>query len=428
MLLVIIFFFLFMFLGMPVAFAIGISGTVFFLQHMGEIPITTPIQLPLSQNLNFTLLAIPLFIFAGNLMNHAGITSRLINLATVLTGHLRGGLAHVSCVLSTLMGGVSGSAIADAAMESRILGPEMIKRGLPKGYAAGILSWSSLETPTIPPSIGLILFGTIAQVSVGRLFAGGIVPGLVVMVFLMISVAITSRIRNFPPQREKRASLKEIGSSVIQSIWALLFPVILLVGLRFGLFTPSEIGALCVVYAVVVGVLIYGDLSLKGFLEALRGSMVDIGATMSLISLSSIFTYGIVWENITELVSNIILGITNNPYIFLLIIMGLLIIAGCFIDATVLILMLTSIFYPIALKLGIDPVHFGLVFFMAAAIGNFTPPVGAAMYAVCSILDVSLGEYMKESWPFMIAVFAALLTIAFFPDLVLLIPNLIFGK
>ncbi len=417
-----------MFLGMPVAFAIGISGTVFFLQHLGEIPITTPIQLPLSQNLNFTLLAIPLFIFAGNLMNHAGITSRLIDLATVLTGHLRGGLAHVSCVLSALMGGVSGSAIADAAMESRILGPEMIRRGLPKGYAAGILSWSSLETPTIPPSIGLILFGTIAQVSVGRLFAGGIMPGLLVMVFLMISVAITSRIRNLPPQREKRASLKEMGSSALQSIWALLFPVILLVGLRFGLFTPSEIGALCVVYAVVVGVLIYGDLTLKGFLEALQGSMVDIGATMSLISLSSIFTYGIVWENITELVSNLILGITNNPYIFLLIIIGPLIIAGCFIDATVLILMLTSIFYPIALKLGIDPVHFGLVFFMACAIGNFTPPVGAATYAVCSILDVSLGEYMKESWPFMIAVFAALLTVAFFPDLVLLIPNLIFGR
>jgi tripartite ATP-independent transporter DctM subunit len=427
MLLVIIFFFLFMLLGMPVVFAIAISGFLFFLQHP-EIPITTPIQQPLSQTINFALLAIPLFITAGNMMNNTGITKRLIDLSVTLVGHLRGGLAQVTCVLSALMGGVSGSAIADAAMEARILGPEMIRRGLPKGYAAGALVYSSLEVPTIPPSIGLVLFGTIAQVSIGRLFAGGIIPGLLIMAYLMITVAITAKIRNFAPLREKRASAKEIASGFLKSIWAILFPVILLVGLRGGLFTPSEIGALCVVYAVLVGLLAYRELNFNNFMEALRSSVTDIGATMSLIAFSSIFSYGIVWERIPELISSFILGITNNPYVFLLILIGLLLIAGCFIDATVLILMLTSIFFPIALKLGIDPVHFGLIFVITCAIGNFTPPVGAAMYAVCTILDVTLEEFLRESWPFLVAVVLAVVTIIFFPDLVLFIPNLVFGR
>lgn len=427
MTLVVIFFFLFMLLGMPVVFAISISGFLFFLQHP-EIPITTPIQLPLTQTINFALLAIPLFILAGNMMNNSGITKRLIDLSTVLVGHLRGGLAQVTCVLSALMGGVSGSAIADAAMEARMLGPEMIKRGLPKGYAAGALVYSSLEVPTIPPSIGLILFGTIAQVSIGRLFAGGIVPGLLIMIFLMITVAITSRIRNFAPLREKRASVWEMIRSLGKGIWAILFPVILLVGLRGGFFTPSEIGALCVVYAILIGLLAYRELNIHSFLDALRGSITDIGATMSLIAFSNIFSYGIVWERIPELISNFILGITNNPYVFYLILIALLLVTGCFIDATVLILMLTSIFFPIALKLGIDPVHFGLVFVVTCAVGNFTPPVGAAMYAVCTILDVSLEEFLKESWPFLLAVTLAIITLVFFPDLVLFIPNLIFGK
>lgn len=427
MLIVVIFFFLFMLLGMPVVFAISISGFLFFLQHP-EIPITTPIQLPLTQTINFALLAIPLFILAGNMMNNSGITKRLIDLSMVLVGHLRGGLAQVTCVLSALMGGVSGSAIADAAMEARMLGPEMIKRGLPKGYAAGALVYSSLEVPTIPPSIGLILFGTIAQVSIGRLFAGGIIPGLLIMVFLMITVAITSRIRNFAPLREKRASIWEMITSFGKSIWAILFPVILLVGLRGGFFTPSEIGALCVFYAILIGVLAYRELNFHSFLEALRGSITDIGATMSLIAFSSIFSYGIVWERIPELISNLILGITNNPYIFYLILIALILVAGCFIDATVLILMLTSIFFPITIKLGIDPIHFGLIFVITCAIGNFTPPVGAAMYAVCTILDVSLEEFLKESWPFLLAVALAVVILVFFPDLVLFIPNLIFGK
>ncbi len=177
-----------------------------------------------------------------------------------------------------------------------------------------------------------------------------------------------------------------------------------------------------------VGIFAYRELNFKNFIEALRGSAIDIGATMSLIAFSNIFSYGIVWEKIPEIISSWILGITNNPYVFYLILIVLLLIAGFFIDATVLILMLTAIFFPIAMRLGIDPVHFGLIFVIACAVGNFTPPVGAAMYAVCTILDVSLEEYIRESWPFLLAVVLAIITLVFFPDLVLFIPNLIFGK
>ena len=222
MLLVAIVFIVFLFLGMPVAFAIGISGFLFFLQHL-ELPITIPIQVTISQTQNFALLAVPMFIFAGNLLNKAGITQRLMDLASVLTGHLRGGLAQISAVLSTLMGGVSGSCIADAAMECRMLGPEMVKRGYSRGFAVAVNVWTSLIVPTIPPGIGLILYGTVGQVSIGRLFAGGILPGLLLMFLFMITISYAAK-KRVSPEREHRASFREITKATSRSIWAILFP------------------------------------------------------------------------------------------------------------------------------------------------------------------------------------------------------------
>ena len=427
MVLVTIAFLLFIFLGMPVAFAIGISGFLFFVQNL-NLPITMPIQLALSQTQNFPLLAVPLFIAAGNLMNSGGVTRRLLDLSTVLTGHMRGGLAQVSVALSTLMGGVSGSCIADSAMESRILGPEMIKKGYAKGYIAAVIGWTSLIVPTIPPSIGLILYGTVGQISIGRLFAGGIAPGLLMALFLMITVSITSKKRGYLPEREKRASLKEMLISMWKNILALMFPIMLLIGLRFGLFTPSEVGALAVVYAFFVGFFVYKELTFKSVLDFLINSVSDIGAVMFLIALSGIFGYGIVWERIPEAIVNLFLGISTNPIILLFIIVVFLVLAGMFIDGSVLILMLTSIFLPIAEKVGIDPVHFGLIFVITITLGNLTPPVGAAMYAICSILDCSLKEFVKESVPFFIAILLVLIVLIFLPQFVLFIPNLLFGK
>ena len=427
MLLVTIAFVVLMLIGMPVAFAIGISGVVFFLQHP-ELPITIPLQQTISPTQNFALLAIPLFIMAGNLMNASGITEKLLDLASVIAGRMKGGLAQMSLALSALMGGVSGSAIADAAMQSRMLGNEMINRGMSKGFTAGVLSFGAILTPIIPPGLGFIIYGTIGQVSIGRLFAAGIVPAFLLWAALAITVSIVANRRGYPPARTTRATLPQIGGALRGGIWAILFPVILLAGLRFGIFTPSEIGAFAVIYAVLIGVLAYRRLKVASFRQALEGSLADVGAVMFLIALSAIFSYGIVLERVPELISGAILSVTDSFYGVLALIVLFIIACGFFIDATVLIIMLTPIFLPLVRSLGGDPVHFGVVFVVAATIGNFTPPVGAAMYAVCSILRVRIGDYTRESVPLMIAIALVALLLVFVPGVVLFLPNMLFER
>ena len=426
MLIVTIAFVALMLIGMPVAFAIAISGALFFVQNP-ELPFTIPVQVTVSQTQNFALLAVPLFILAGNLMNRSGITERLLDLASVLTGRLTGGLAQVSIALSALMGGVSGSAIADAAMQSRMLGEEMVKRGFTRGFAAGVLSFGAVLTPIIPPGIGMIIYGTIGQVSIGRLFAAGFLPAFLLWAALTASVWMTAKRRGYRPERERRPSASEVGNALTGGIWALLFPVVLLVGLRMGVFTPSEIGAFAVVYAIVIGVVFYRKLRTRSFLEAMEGSLVDVGSVMFLIAVSAIFSYGIVLERIPEVVSGWILGATDNLYGVMVLVALSILAIGFFIDATVLIIMLTPIFLPLIRELGGDPVHFGIVFIVAATIGNFTPPVGAAMYAVCSILRCPIGDYTRESAPLFIAISLVTLLLIFIPQLVLFVPNLIFG-
>jgi tripartite ATP-independent transporter DctM subunit len=427
MLLVAIAFVIFLVMGMPVAFAIGISGALFFLQHP-ELPATIPIQLTVTQTQNFALLAVPLFIMAGNFMNKSGITEQLLNLATVLTGRLRGGLAQISVALAALMGGVSGSCIADAAMQTRMLGDGMLKRGFSKGYAAGVLSFGSLLTPIIPPGIGFILYGTVGQVSIGRLFAAGFVPAILLWIALGATIAWTARRRGIAAELAVRPSIGQIATAFRGGIWALLFPVFLLIGLRIGIFTPSEVGAFAVIYAVVIGVVVYRQLKPASFREALEGSLADVGSVMFLIALSAIFGYGIVFERVPELISGAIVGVTDSLHGVMAMIVAFLLIAGCFVDATVLIIMLTPIFLPLIRDLGGDPVHFGLVFIVAATIGNFTPPVGSAMYAVCSILKCPIGDYARESLPFLIVVSLVALLLIFVPSLVLIVPDALFNR
>ncbi len=426
MLIVAVAFVILMLMGMPLAFAIGISGSLFFVQHP-ELPFTIPVQVTVSQTQNFALLAIPLFILAGNFMNRAGITERLLDLASALTGHLRGGLAQISLALSALMGSVSGSAIADAAMQSRLLGDGMIRRGFTRGFAAGVISFGSVLTPLVPPGIGMILYGTIGQVSIGRLFAAGLTVAVAMWLALALTASLTARRRAYPTERPARASLGEMGHAARLGVWALLFPVFLIVGLRAGLFTPSEIGAVAVLYAVFVGVLIHRKMKLKGFVEGLESSLSDIGAVMFLIALSAIFSYGIVLDRVPEVIANLLLGATENVTLVMILIALVVVLAGFFVDATVLIIMLTPIVLPVVQELGGDSVHFGMVFIVAATIGNFTPPVGAAMYAVCSILRCPMGEYWSESVPLFLAVTGVAVLIALAPGLVLFLPNLIFG-
>jgi TRAP-type transport system large permease protein len=273
----------------------------------------------------------------------------------------------------------------------------------------------------------MILYGTIGQVSIGRLFAAGFVPALLLWLGLATAVWLTARRRGYSPERLKRPSIGEVGRALQGGIWALLFPVFLLFGLRMGVFTPSEIGAFAVVYAIGIGLLIYRKLRRQSFVEALEGSLSDVGSVMFLIALSAIFSYGIVLERVPEVVSGWILGVTESLYGVMVLIALFVIIVGFFIDATVLIIMLTPIFLPLIRQVGGDPVHFGLVFIIAATIGNFTPPVGAAMYAVCSILRCPIGAYSRESLPLFVAVLLVMLGLIFAAPVVLFLPNLIFG-
>jgi tripartite ATP-independent transporter DctM subunit len=424
---VVVAFTVFLLAGMPVAFAIGISGCIFFLQHP-ELPSTIPIQLTISETQNFALLAVPLFILAGNLMNHGGITLRLLDLAAVLTGRMRGGLAQVSIALATLMGGVSGSCIADAAMQARMLGSEMLRRGFSRGYAAGVLSFGSLMTPIIPPGIGFILYGTVGQVSIGRLFAAGFLPAFMLWAALAFTISVTARQRGYRPERTTRPTVREVGKAAWGGLWALLFPVFLLLGLRFGIFTPSEIGAFAVVYALVIGIFAYRVLKRASLKQAIEGSLVDVGSVMLLLALSAVFGYGIVFERIPEVISDWMFGITENAHLVLLLIVAFVLVAGTFMEGGPLIIMLTPIFLPLVARYGIDPVHFGLVFVIAATVGNFTPPVGAAMFAVLQILKCPVGAYTRESLPFLVAVSAVTALLIFVPEIVLVVPDLIFGK
>ena len=426
MTLVMILFFLFMLMGMPVPFAFGISGVAFFLQNP-TLPLTMPVQQVLSQTQNFLLLAIPLFILAGNLLNESGITERVMKLASVLTGHMRAGTAQSNMVIAASLGGITSSAIGDAAMLSRVLGPSMEKRGYSGGFSAAVVGCSALITTMIPPGIGLVLYGSIAEVSIGRLFAAGMVPGLLMTLFLMVAVGIRARQKGYLPERGQRAPLKEIAKTFVDCIWAFLFPIILLAGMRFGMFTPSEAGAFACVYAIAIGAIVYKQSSWKGLLQTLETTVVDVGMVMLLIALSATFSYGIIWEQIPQKMAEFMLGISSTPWVVMLVIIGFLLFAGMAVDSTVLILMLTSILTPVAEQVHVDLVHFGIIMVLTLTLGLLTPPEGAVLYIVCTLFKCSLWDFVKEGWLFMLSVVVVVVMVIFWPDLALWFPNLTFG-
>src|SRR5699024_7468545 len=419
-------FFILLALGMPVAFTIAIAGLAFFMVNP-NLPMSIMAQNVVSPSQSYTLLAIPLFIFAGNLMNATGITKRLIDLSNVLTGHMYGSLGQVSAVLSTMMGGISGSANADAAMESRILGPAMVKRGYSRGYAAAVNGVTALITATIPPSMGLIIYGSVGQVSIGRLFAAGFVPGVLMMIALMITVRITAKRREYLPETTQRATLKEVGNAAVSGAWALGFPILLIAGIRFGIFTPSESGAFACGYAVFVGAVVYRELTWTRFLETLKSTARDIGIIMILVAMSGAIGYGIVYDQVPQSMSEFLVGVTDNQFLMILIAIAMLMVCGMFIETTVIALLMTPILVPVVTQLGIDPVHFGLIMMTATTLGIMTPPVGIALYTTSQILETTPERTARAALPFFGATVVVLLVIAAFPDLVLWVPNLVFG-
>lgn len=410
----------------PIAFVIGGAGMAWFMDAGRNLDVLA--QYVITQTQSIAFLAVPFFIFAGNLMNRTGITRNLINFSRLLTRRMVGGIAQVSVLLSTLMGGVSGSAVADASMEARILGPEMIKRGYPGGYAAGVICLTSLITATIPPSLGLILYGFVGGVSIGKLFVAGIIPGIMMMAVLMTTVHFTSKRRGFdlPAPDAKRPTWKEIWAALKTSIWALIFPIILIVGIRFGLFTPTEAGAFAVVYALLVGKFVYKELTWKGFLAALKDSFIDNGGIILIIAMSGIFGKALTILDAPGFFTGFLFGLTSNPQILMVLLMLLLVVLGMFIDSNVNILLLTPIVLPILSKMGVDPVHFGICMMTIVTMGCMTPPVGTALYTVCDILDVPIEQYFKETIPFYAAVIVLVLVLVFIPGVVMWLPNLLY--
>lgn len=425
MLLIAITFFILLLLNMPLGFAIAISSITYFIVET-SLPYSIAVQRMVTATQSFPLLAIPFFVLAGNLMNATGITRRLVGFANILTGHLVGGLAHVSIVLSALMGGISGSAVADAAMQARFLGHSMIQKGYTKGYSAGVIALSALITATIPPSLGLIIYGFVGEVSIGRLFLAGIIPGVLMTLFLMVPAYVIAKKRGYRGERIKRASFSEFKSSLRESIWALIFPIILIVGIRFGIFTPSEAGAFAVVYAFIVGRFIYKELTWENFKDAVDKSVTDNGMILLIITAASIFGYLSAYDGLPQTMAHLIKGITTDPIILLFIILGFLFITGMIMESTVNTLLFTPIFLPIVKSVGVDPVHFGILMMTIVTMGAMTPPVGVAMYTVCSILGCPTEHYVKEALPFIAAILILVTFLIFFPQVVLFLPNLLF--
>ncbi|MBK6807027.1 MAG: TRAP transporter large permease [Betaproteobacteria bacterium] len=413
-----------MFLGMPVAFAVGVSSLVFYLTS-DTIPAQIGVQRIATATQSFPLLAVPLFVLAGNLMNSSGITDRIISLARALTGWITGGLAQVAIVVSALMGGVSGSAVADAAMEARILGPAMLRQGFSRGFSSAVISVGSLITATIPPSIGLILYGFLGNVSIGKLFLGGVVPGVLMTLVLMGTTWRIAKRRGYRSDIAAFPGWREVAREANRSKWALLFPVFLVVGIRFGVFTPSEVGAFAVAYAVAVGVFAYRELDWKRVNDALRHSVHDLGMIMLIIMLSAMIGYVIALERVPQNAAEWIVGVTQNRHVLISMLVAFILLLGMVLESTVIVLLLTPILVPIVVKAGIDPVHFGLVMMTATTLGSMTPPVGVAMYTVCGLLDTPMDEYAREALPLIFAVVALIFTMAYFPQIVMFLPDLL---
>jgi tripartite ATP-independent transporter DctM subunit len=427
MIAVVITFAVLMLIGMPVAFVMGISGFVFFIGQE-TLNFSIPVQLTLTQTQNFAILAIPMFIFAGNLMNKTGITEHLLRLASVLTGHMRAGLAQTTIVLSALMGGVTSSAIGDVSMESRIFQPTMEKKKYDRGFAAGSVAFSSIITPIIPPGTGLILYGTLGEVSIGRLFTAGVIPGLIMTFTMMAAVMYTAKKKNYSKEREKPPTVKEVLRASIDCIWALVFPVILIFALRFGFFTPSEAGAFASVYAIVIGLFVYKELTWEKFKEALNITVLDVGMIMALICFSGSLGYALAWEMVPQNIMHFLLGISESPVGIMAIIIVFLLAAGMFMDSTVLILLLTPILAPVAGQIGVDPIHFGLVMILTLTCGLLTPPVGMCMYVACSIFNCTIPEFVKGSQYLWAAVIISIIIILLVPQFSLWLPGIVFGS
>jgi tripartite ATP-independent transporter DctM subunit len=411
----------FMLIGMPIAFCLGIASVATVL-YMGLPPVVVFQQMNSGMNV-FAMMAIPFFIFAGDLMVRGGIAERLIRFASGLVGHLRGGLGQVNVVAATLFGGISGSAVADASAVGGLMIPQMAARGYDRSYAVNVTVNAAIIALLIPPSHNMILYSIAAggTVSVADLFTAGIIPGLLLAVALMVTAYVVARRKGYPS--EPFPGFRLLGWYLIASIPGLLLIGIIFGGVRSGVFTATESSCIAVLYALLVALLVYRELNWQGFIEAVLGAVRTTAMVLLVIGTAASFGWLMAFLQVQTYMVAAIGAVSDNPIIVLLMINIVLLLLGTFMDMAPLVIIATPVLLPVVKAFGIDPVHFGVIMILNAGIGLNTPPVGTVLFVGCAVGKITIREAMKTIWPFFGASIAVLLLVTYIPALSLWLPG-----
>lgn len=402
-------------LGVPIAFALILSG-VALMMYMDIFDAQIVAQNVLNGADSFPLMAVPFFLLAGEVMNTGGLSKRIVNLAMALVGHVRGGLGFVAIFAACVLSSLSGSAVADAAALGALLYPMMIKSGHDPARTGGLLASASVIGPIIPPSIGFILYGVVGGVSITKLFLAGIVPGLLIAVALCIAWLIVARKEQF--ELPKRQSRELRMKAFVDSIWALMLPVIIIVGLKFGVFTPTEAGVVAAVYSLFVSMVVYRELAPSELFNVLVAAAKITAVVMFLVACAAVSAWLITVADVPGDLVKLIEPLMDNQTLLLLAIMVLIVVVGTAMDMTPTILVMTPVLMPIIKQAGIDPVYFGVLFIINNSIGLITPPVGTVLNVICGVSKLSMEDLMKGVMPFMIAELIVLFLLVLFPQLV----------
>lgn len=413
-------FLVFIFLGVPIAFSLALASLIYLVAL--DIPLNIIPQKMYAGLNSFVLLCIPGFILAGNLMNYGGISDRIIHFANSILGRIRGGLGLANVGASMGFAGISGTALADTASIGAILIPAMKKEGYGAGFSVAVTASSSVVGPIIPPSLPMIIVGTLASLSIADLFLAGVIPGILLGLALMIPTYMISVKRNYP-QGEKK-SLKEIWESFKGAFWALLMTFLILYGILGGLFTPTEASIVAVIYAILVGIFIYRELPVKKIPGIIFSSMTSTASIMLLVGFANLFGWIMVSEQIPQMVAELILGISTNPVVVKLLIILLLLFVGTFMETIAALVILFPVLLPVATQIGMDPIQFGVLMVLGMVIGLCTPPVGVCLFVASQIGRVSVGQATRELIPFLAVMVGILMLVAFVPQVTLFLPSL----
>ena len=408
--------------GVPMAFVLGLAG-ITHLFAIGEPAYMSIITQRLFTGVNsFSLMCIPFFVLAGDLMNKGGVTKRLLNLARELVGWIPGGMAYCCVILAMVLSAILGSANAVAAILCAILITEMAKDGYDPEFTGSVIAASSVLGPIIPPSVTFIIYGVLTGVSVSKMFMAGIVPGILLGVGYATVIAVYTKKRGYRKSKD-HFDAKACGIAFVKAIPALLVPVVIIGGIMGGIFTPTESGAVAVVAAVVAAI-IYRSFDIKSLPDVLLNTGMTTAAIMLIVAFGNIIGWSMSIDNIPNKITNAILSVTDNQQIVLLLIILCLFAIGCVMDAFAAMYVFTPVFYPLATAVGIDPIHFGIIFCLMLTIGLITPPVGMLLFVTSNISGVPLAKLSKTIWPFVLTAMVVVLLLAFVPDLVMFIPNL----